>query len=63
MASKVFNIIVYKLTSETGKAALEKRVAELHANLVFNKINELHCPTQQKVEIVNKIIALIENED
>ncbi len=62
MAVKDFNIIIHTPKTAEGKTELEHRVAQLHAESVLKHVNKLNCPAEQKRQIIETIIRLIENE-
>ena len=41
---------------ETAKQELAKRVAEVHADIVYHQIENLDCPTQQKKALLQAVI-------
>ena len=49
------NITFHFPTSEKGVEELSKKVALTYANAVFEKVNKLNCPKEQKVEILNSL--------
>ncbi len=49
------NITFHFPTSEKELEGLSKKVALVYANAVFEKVNKLNCPKEQKVEILNSI--------
>jgi hypothetical protein len=49
-------IILYSPTSEAGTAELSRRVADVHASTVSQRLKALNCPTQQKLELLDAII-------
>lgn len=49
------NITFHFPTSEKGMEELSKKVAITYATAVFEKINQLNCPKEQKVEILNSL--------
>ena len=50
-------IILYSPTSEAGTAELARRVADVHASTVSQRLKALNCPTQQKLELLDAIIS------
>jgi hypothetical protein len=63
MAVKNFNIIIYKPQTENGKAELERRMAQLHAESVLKRVHSLKCPAEQKRQIIENIIMQNQNEE
>lgn len=49
------NIVFHYPTSEKGVEELKKKVAVTYATAVFEKINQLNCPKEQKVAILNSL--------
>lgn len=62
MAAKNFNIIIHMPKTAEGKAELEHRVAQLHAESVLKHVNNLKCPAEQKRQIIETVIKLTEKE-
>lgn len=51
------NVIFYYPKTEAGKEELALRVAEVHADAVIRRIKELNCPTSQKLDLLDAVIA------
>lgn len=51
------NVIFYYPKTEAGKQELAKRVADVHADAVIRRIKNLNCPTSQKLELLDAVIA------
>lgn len=51
------NVIFYYPKTEAGKEELARRVAEVHADAVIRRIKELNCPTSQKLDLLDAVIA------
>lgn len=49
-------IILYAPTSEAGTAELARRVADVHATAVIQKVKSLNCPTDQKLALLDAIL-------
>ena len=49
------NITFHFPSTEKGKDELRKKVAVTYATAVFEKVNKLNCPKEQKVEILNSL--------
>ena len=49
------NITFHYPTYEKYLKNLSKKVALTYASAVFEKVNQLNCPKEQKVEILNSI--------
>lgn len=43
--------------TDAGREELARRVAEVHADAVVRRIKELSCPTAQKLELLDAVIA------
>lgn len=50
-------VVFYYPKTEAGKEELARRVAEVHADAVVRRIKELNCPTSQKLELLDAVIA------
>lgn len=50
------NVIVYHPKTEEGKEELAKRVANIHAASVIQRLKALNCPTSQKLELLAAVI-------
>lgn len=50
------NLIVYYPKTDAGKADLAARVAEVHASAVTQRLKELNCPTNQKLDLLDAVI-------
>ena len=55
--SAQINLIVCYPKTEEGRRELAERVAGAHADFVNQYIRKLNCPPEQKVKLLNKIIA------
>lgn len=53
------NLIVYYPKTDEGKADLAARVAEVHAAAVNQRLKSLNCPTNQKQELLDAVIATV----
>ena len=51
------NLIVHYPKTAEGREELAKRVADVHASAVTQRIKSLHCPTSQKLELLDAVIA------
>ena len=56
------NVIVHYPKTEQGKRELAKRVADVHADMVNQYIKNLNCPSDQKVELLDAVIASAKKE-
>lgn len=50
------NVIVYYPKTEAGKDELARRVADVHASTVTQRIKSLNCPERQKLELLDAVI-------
>ena len=50
------NVIMHFPSTEDGKEELARRVSDVHAAAVIQRIKELNCPTQQKLDLLDAII-------
>lgn len=50
------NLIVHYPTTQEGQEDLARRVAEVHANAVTMRIQQLSCPTSQKQQLLDAVI-------
>jgi hypothetical protein len=55
--SAPINVIVHYPKTEEGKRELAQRVAGVHADFVGRYIQQLNCPSEQKAELLNAVIA------
>ena len=55
--SAPIEIIVHYPTTDEGKKELARRVSEVHADFVCAKLKALDCPTKQKLELLNTVVA------
>ena len=56
------NVIVYYPKSEEGKEALARRVADVHAAAVNQRLKSLNCPTSQKLALLDAVIETRKKE-
>ena len=54
--------IVYSPHSMQGQVELSKRVAAVHAQIIYTYISRLDCPTDQKIAILNMIQSSIRDD-
>ena len=50
------NLIVYYPKTEEGQEELARRVADVHAAAVTQRLKSLNCPTNQKLELLDAVI-------
>lgn len=55
-------VIIHLPCSTEGQEDLSKRVATVHAQLIYNYISRLECSTEQKVALLNAIQENIHDE-
>ena len=53
------NLIVYYPKTEEGQVELAKRVSDVHAAAVTQRIKSLNCPTSQKLELLDAVIETV----
>ena len=53
------NLIVYYPKTEEGQMELAKRVSDVHATVVTQRIKSLNCPTSQKLELLDAVIETV----
>lgn len=53
------NLIVYYPKTEEGQIELAKRVSDIHAAAVTQRIKSLNCPTSQKLELLDAVIETV----
>lgn len=53
------NVIVYYPTTEEGSEELARRVSDVHAAAVNQRLKALNCPTQQKQELLDAVIETV----
>ena len=49
-------VAVYYPETEEGRAELARRVADVHAAAVIQRIRSLNCPTDRKTALLEKIL-------
>ena len=52
-------VILYHPQTETGTEELGRRMAEVHAASVIQRLKALHCPTDQKKELLEAVIETV----
>lgn len=60
--SAQINIVVHYPKTEKGKQELAERVADVHADMVTRQIQKLNCPSEQKIELLDAVIATASKE-
>lgn len=53
--SAPINLIVYYPKTEEGKEELARRVSDVHADSVIQRLKALKCPTKQKLELLDAV--------
>lgn len=56
------NLIVYHPRTEAGREDLARRVAEVHAMAVSQRIKALSCPQEQKLALLDAVIDAAKKE-
>ena len=51
------NMIVHYPKSTEDQDALARRVSEIHAAAVIQRIKSLHCPNNQQLELLDAVIG------
>lgn len=51
------HVIVYFPKTAEDNQVLARRVSEIHADFVYRRINRLNCPTTQKLQLLDAVIA------
>jgi len=51
------NLILYYPKTEEGKEELARRLSDVHAASVNQRLKLLNCPTNQKLELLDAVIA------
>lgn len=41
---------------------LKKRIATIHAQAILDKVRQLDCPTQQKVQLIGAVQQLVRED-
>ena len=57
------HVILYTPETEAGKLALAEKIAQLHAEAVSRQINNQNCPSVQKKQLLEAIIAAAKNPE
>lgn len=60
--SAPIHVIVHRPKTEAGKQELARRVADVHADMVSQAIQRLTCPSGQKMELLDAVIAAAKKE-
>lgn len=50
------NVVLHLPKTEAGQQEMAMRVAEIHANAVVQRIKDLNCSRQQKLQLLDAII-------
>lgn len=56
------HVIVYYPKTEAGKEELARRVFDVHATAVNQRLKSLNCPTSQKLELLDAVIETKKKE-
>lgn len=52
-------LTVYYPKTEEGQEELARRVSEIHAAAVIQRLKSLPCPTQQKLNLLDAVIDTV----
>jgi len=52
------NLIVHYPKSKEGRDKLAKRVSDVHASAVIQRIKSLNCPARQKLALLDAVIKI-----
>lgn len=61
--SAPIEVVVHYPTTEERKRELAERVASVHADMVIQYIDKLECPTRQKLELLDAVIASVKERN
>ena len=53
------NVIVYFPKTEEGNEELARRVSDVHAAAVNQRLKSLNCPTSQKQKLLDAVIETV----
>lgn len=53
------SLMVYYPKAEEGQMKLAKRISEVHAAAVTQRIKSLNCPTSQKLALLDAVIETV----
>jgi len=53
------NLIMYYPKTEEGQEELARRVSDVHAASVNQRLKSLNCPTNQKLELLDAVIETV----
>ena len=56
------NVIVHYPETADKQVELAKSVAKLHAESIVRYIEKLNCPSEQKLALIDSIIATVKNK-
>ena len=56
------HVIVRYPKTEAGKEELARRVSDVHATAVNQRLKSLNCPTSQKLELLDAVIKTKKTE-
>ena len=56
------NVIVHYPKTADKQAEIAKSVAKLHAESIIRYIEKLNCPADQKLALIDSIIATVKNK-
>ena len=55
-----FSIIIHYPREGRSQQELEKKVADVHARTVIEKVRSMSCPTEQKARLIDAVKAYIQ---
>lgn len=53
------NLIVYCPKTEEGKDELARRISDVHASAVNQRLKSLNCPMKQKLDLLDAVIEAV----
>ena len=56
------NLILHYPETKEGNEILKQHISSIYADIVIEKIQNLHCSTQQKLELLDAIVEKISSE-
>ena len=58
-SSRQIRVVVHYPASEEGREELAKRVADVHAAAVNQRLKKLNCPSSQKLQLIDAVIDTV----
>lgn len=56
------NLIVHYPDTAEGKEELARRAADVHANVVNQRLKSLNCPAKQKLDLLDAVIETVKSK-